>query len=287
MKRNIKQVINHTSHLLEKSGSLSPRLDAELLLAFVMKQDRSYFYMYPDGEIEDEVYMAFESILKSRIEGLPLQYITGKQEFMGLDFFVNQDVLIPRPDTEILVENVLQTIKPLENSSIHILDIGSGSGAIGVSLAYYSAKVFVSCVDISSAALKVAKQNALTHGVDDKIEFLEGDLFSPIESQEFDIIVSNPPYIPDESIDELQVEVSKYEPRSALAGGKDGLDFYRRIIKDAPCYLNNNGLLFLEIGYNQGESVTGLLKEKGVFYEIEIVKDLAGHDRVVRAVHVT
>ncbi|MCG8482889.1 MAG: peptide chain release factor N(5)-glutamine methyltransferase, partial [Clostridia bacterium] len=221
--------------------------------------------------------------LNKRLEGMPLQYITGTQEFMGLDFMVNQDVLIPRPDTEILVENVLKAVDLTHPSGISIFDIGCGSGAIGVSLAYYASKVDVSCVDISCAALKAAKQNAVTHNVHHKMHFFEGDIFAPIKHQKFDMIVSNPPYIPDESIDSLQIEVSKYEPRSALAGGKDGLDFYRRIVKDAPHYLKNNGLIFLEIGYDQAAAVKDLLKSESVYDGIEVIKDLAGHDRVVKA----
>lgn len=283
MKRNIRQIINDTSQILEISGSLSPRLDAELLLAFVMNKDRSYFYMYPQKEIEDDIYLTFQTLIDKRKKGVPLQYIIGKQEFMGLDFLVNQDVLIPRPDTEILVENALETIKQSCQSPIRILDIGSGSGAIGVSLAYHSSNAFVSCVDISVAALKVATQNAVIHGVDDKVQFFEGDLFSPFKNEVFDMIVSNPPYIPDDTIASLQVEVSQYEPRTALAGGKDGLDFYKRIIKGAPKYLHNGGYLFLEIGYNQGKDVTDLLLIEKVYKGIEVIKDLSGNDRVVKS----
>lgn len=283
MERNLKNIINKSTEKLEKSGSQTPRLDAELLLAFVMKKDRTYLFMYPEKILDQDIENAFEQCLNKRINGIPLQYIVGKQEFMGLDFKVNENVLIPRADTEILIEKTLESIKE-KTTPIHILDIGSGSGAIGISLAYYSPNAIVSCVDISSKALKVAKDNAVTHSVHNRITFYEGDLFSPVKERCFDMIVSNPPYIPDKTIEGLQVEVAQYEPWIALAGGADGLNFYRRIIKDAPHYLKENGQLYLEIGHDQAKDVTSLLISEKVYDGIEVIQDLGGHDRVVKAV---
>lgn len=281
MERNIKSVLNNVASILEKSGSLSPKLDAEVLLAFLLGKDRSYLYMYPEKGLEAEIYHQYLLMIDEREKGKPVQYITGHQEFMNLDFLVNRHVLVPRPDTEILVEEVLQTIKTMNNPKLTIADIGCGSGAISISLSYYEPTIHVYSIDISTEALNIAQQNAKKLGVAPKIEFLHGDMLSPLKDK-VDIIVSNPPYIPSNEIDFLQVEVSQYEPRTALDGGKDGLYFYRKIIDSAPNYIVNDGYLFLEIGHDQGKGICALLSEKSVYSNIEVIKDLAGLDRVVK-----
>lgn len=282
MELTIKALLNHAASLLQESGSLSPRLDAEVLLAFSLKCDRSYLLMHPEKIIDKKTYEQYLSCINDRKKGKPVQYITQQQEFMGLDFFVNENVLIPRPDTEILVENILDSIKKNAYSKTEILDIGCGSGAISISLAHYAPDTYLSCVDISSAALSICEKNAQYHHVQNRMRFYQGNLFDPIENK-FDMIVSNPPYIPYEDIKTLQAEVSEYEPRIALDGGLDGMSFYRRIIKQAPQYLRVNGLLFFEIGYNQGADVCKLLQDTGMYSDIQVIKDLAGKDRVVRA----
>lgn len=285
MELTIKVLLSTAASLLQESGSLSPRLDAEVLLAFLLQCDRSYLFMHPEKVISEKKYQAYMSYIDIRKKGKPVQYITQHQEFMGLDFFVDENVLIPRSDTEVLVENILSTIKEDTCSKIKILDIGCGSGAISISLAHYASNAYLTCVDISSAALSVSKKNALDHHVQNRMRFYQGDLFEPIpiEDGPFDIIVSNPPYIPCEDIKTLQTEVSEHEPRVALDGGLDGLSFYRRIIKQAAQYLKNHGLLFFEIGYDQGTDVCKLLNDTGMYSDIQVIKDLAGNERVIQS----
>ena len=281
MKLEIKQILNYASSQLQESGSQSPLLDAEVLLSFILDEDRSYLFMYPKKEIPLSVYYNYLSLIEARKKGKPIPYITGNQEFMKLDFFVNESVLIPRPDTEILVESIIETVKKT-HKRMNILDLGCGSGALSVSLAYYLPDVVVCGIDISSEAVKVARKNALRHGVHRRIDFLCGDLFEPVKDS-FDIIVSNPPYIPSKDMVSLQVEVSNFEPRQALDGGEDGLKFYRRIGTESPKYIKSSGHLFLEIGYNQAPDVCSLLAERNEYSNIVVFKDLAGRNRVVKA----
>lgn len=210
-----------------------------------------------------------------RLENMPLGYIFGKTNFFGYDFVVSKSVLIPRLDTEILVERVINDLKN-ENKSVSILDIGTGSGAIAVVLKKET-KSIVTAVDVSEDALEIAVQNAKNN--DAEIEFVKSDLFENLSDRKFDIIVSNPPYIETEVINNLSEDVKNFEPHLALDGGEDGLDFYRKIIKSAPNYLNRNGKLYFEIGYNQAEAVSNLMKER--FKNIEVLKDYEGNDRVV------
>jgi len=209
---------------------------------------------------------------------------------MGLDFFVDEGVLVPRPDTEILVESIIKIINESHMKSkerINIVDIGTGSGAITLSLAHYMEKAFLYSIDISKEALNIAKKNCKNLRLEDRVKFLNGDLFKPLKNlyieNEIDIIVSNPPYIPTKDMTNLEAEVSKYEPKLALDGGMDGLNYYKKIIQQTPRYLKENGILALEIGYNQGKDLKKLLQQQGKFDNIEIKKDLAGHDRVVSA----
>jgi release factor glutamine methyltransferase len=220
-----------------------------------------------------------------------VQYLTGVQEFMGLEFAVNPSVLIPRTDTETLVEAVLgrleacrktRSTQPPQAAAVLTLDLGTGSGAIAVSLAYYCKGLSVKAVDISAEALRLARENALRHGVADRVEFIQGDLFSPFEGTgiRFDLIVSNPPYISGEGMDRLQREV-RHEPPHALHGGADGLDFYKRIAADSSRHIIRGGLLAVEIGHDQAEAVQSILDQTGAYTGIEVVRDLAGRDRVV------
>lgn len=210
-----------------------------------------------------------------RINGEPLQYILGEAEFMSLGFFVREGVLIPRPDTETLVEYVLDETE--DNTEYKILDICTGSGCIGISLAHYRKGVIADLIDISADALEVAARNIRRHGAEERVRTHCMDILEEYPKTRYDIIVSNPPYIETEVIDTLQTEVKDYEPRLALDGGADGLMFYRRIIEIAPKLLSKNGLLAFEIGYNQGEAVRSLMKG---FYGVRVIKDLAGNDRV-------
>ena len=216
-------------------------------------------------------------IAKRRQSGEPLQYILGTAEFMSLDFKVSRETLIPRSDTETLVEFVLHK---LNNKNATVLDIGTGTGCIGISLAYYNKNLKVTLADFKQSILDIASKNAKLNGVD--VNTVCIDIMKEYPKCKFDVIVSNPPYIESDVIPTLQTEVKDFEPMTALDGGADGLDFYRRIIKIAPEILTENGILAFEIGYNQGEAVSGLMQD--CFAEVQVVKDLCGNDRVVAGV---
>ena len=234
--------------------------------------------------MNEEDFHEYEKRIGARVEGMPLQYIVGIQEFMGLPFRVNKSVLIPRFDTEVLVEKVLGIIRERGYEHPEILDMCTGSGAIGVSLAHKLPGAKVTMADASDEELPTAMGNAGINGVNRRCIFLVGDMFDALsEDAVYDIIACNPPYIPTAEIDKLAVEVRKHEPLSALDGGADGLDYYRIIASDASSHLKSGGVLALEIGYDQGKSVTKLLKEAGTYKDINVFKDLAGHDRVVTA----
>lgn len=256
---------------LQAKGIEDARTDAWTLLEYVTNITRSYYYMHMNEEISEEDAEEYQRLLKRRGGREPVQYITGEAWFYGRSFRVNPHVLIPRQDTEILVEEVLKQTMP----GMRVLDLCTGSGCILLTL-LKEASVTGAGSDISPEALQVAEQNRKrlkVHG-----SWIESDLFEKIGGT-FDLIVSNPPYIASGVIRELEPEVREHEPLRALDGGRDGLDFYRRIVREAPEYLNPGGWLFLEIGYDQGESLRNLLEEAG-FVSVEIVKDLAGLDRV-------
>lgn len=258
-----------------KAHVSEPRLEAEGLLSFTLEVSKEYLLINRDKEITDDSFNKYMEFLDLRKSGMPYQYIVGKKHFMGLIFNVSPSVLIPRNDTEILVEEVLKRLK----SGDTVLDIGTGSGAIAVSIAKYK-DVKVYAVDISDEALEVAKENACENGVSDKVIFIKSDLFSSIPKDiKFDLIVSNPPYIRSNEINELQEEV-KREPKIALDGGEDGLTFYRRIVKDSINYIKFGGIIAFEVGFNQAWDVKDILIDSG-YSDIEVVKDLQGIDRVV------
>jgi|Wag4MinimDraft_11_1082651.scaffolds.fasta_scaffold00329_10 release factor glutamine methyltransferase len=258
----------------------NPRLEAELLLAHCFKINRTALFLRREEEISKEQLERFLEFVNMRKSHIPYQYIVKKQYFMGLEFFVDENVLIPRPETEILVE---ETLKRLKRGDV-VLDIGTGSGAIAVSIAKYFPDCTVYAVDISKKAIEIAKHNAKKQGVLDRIFFIESDLFCNLPPNlKFDFIVSNPPYIKKREIELLQEEVKK-EPIVALDGGEDGLFFYKKIIREAPFYIKSGGKIGFEIGYSQKEEVTTLLEESG-FKDVEIIKDLAGIDRVIIAEH--
>lgn len=263
---------------LAEAGIEEANLDARLLLEYVCKTNRNDLLVHGDVPVQEEQAKAYEALIKRRAERIPLQHLTGEQEFMGLSFLVNENVLIPRQDTEILVEEVLRTL----HDGSRILDMCTGSGCILLSLLHYSNDCFGVGVDISEAALQVARENAARSGIlceNDGVQFLQSDLFEKVTGK-FEIIVSNPPYIRSEVIPTLMPEVREHEPLSALDGCEDGLHFYRRIIKECPAYLAGGGSLYFEIGWDQGQAVSALMKQGG-FTDIQVIKDYAGLDRVV------
>lgn len=274
----IKTALNNTVDRLRAAGIETCRLDAELLVCEAVKCSRIHLITRDDTSLTLQQEADLEAMTLRRLKYEPMQYILGHCEFMGLDFRVTGNTLIPRGDTECLVEHVLDYIK--KNNTKTVLDIGTGSGAIIVSLAYYG-KIIGTAVDISEGALKVAEENALSNGVKNQISFIKSDLFENLDTK-FDVIVSNPPYIERDVIPTLGSNVKDYEPVGALDGGVDGLDFYRAISTAAPGYLNSNGLIAFEIGYNQAEAVKNILVKAG-FTDIEIARDLSGLDRVVCA----
>ncbi|HBA47098.1 MAG TPA: peptide chain release factor N(5)-glutamine methyltransferase [Lachnospiraceae bacterium] len=257
------------------AGIGEAELEARLLLEYVCKTTRSDLLAHGDREVAPDQESAYKDLIGRRMDRIPLQHLTGEQEFMGLPFSVNEHVLIPRQDTEILVEEVLRNL----HDGMRILDMCTGSGCILISLLHYSNDCEGVGADISEEALAVARENARKLLGGGEIHFISGDLFTNI-SGKFDVIVSNPPYIRRNVIDTLMPEVREHEPKQALDGGEDGLDFYRRIIGESREYLFGGGMLFFEIGYDQKEAVCTLMKEAG-FLEIQAVKDYAGLDRVV------
>lgn len=260
---------------LEEAGVPEAKLNGWLLLEYVSGCTRSHYLAYPNEKLPEKVEQDYLEVLKLRCKRIPLQYITGVQEFMGHTFFVDDQVLIPRQDTELLVEETLKYLKP----GMRFLDLCTGSGCILLSLLLGCPETQGVGADISPGALKVAGKNQERLGQNLNALLLESDLFEEIEGS-FDVIVSNPPYIKRQEIGELMDEVRLYEPLSALDGHEDGLYFYRRIAKESPAYLKAGGKLYLEIGCEQGLLVSKLLEEQG-FCEIEVKKDLSGLDRVV------
>lgn len=269
---------------LSKREFSNPQLEVRLLLAKLMNVEKSYIYAFGDKDVSEDISNEFLSLMEKRSKGYPLQYILNHTEFMGLDFYVEEGVLVPRGDTEILVEYVLGYVKARYGEErVKVLDLGIGSGAISLSIAYYAPNSDVLGVDIGDIPIKVSNINKERLGLDN-VEFIKGDLFEPLEGKSFDksfhIIASNPPYIPKDVILGLQTEVKDFEPRLALDGGEDGLDFYRRITSRTKDFLVDKGLLIYEIGYDQGLDVKNIMLGNG-FKDIEILKDLQGLDRVV------
>ena len=259
--------------VLETASIVEAKLDAWLLLEMVCKIDRSFYYLHMEDDLLEEQVSEYEIALKKRAEHVPLQYIVGETEFMGLKFKVNSSVLIPRQDTETLVEEALKVITPRMRG----LDLCTGSGCIIVSILHNVADVEGYAIDISKQALNVAKENAKLNGV--AVNFERSDLFDNVTGT-FDVIVSNPPYIPSLEVVKLMPEVGSFEPLEALDGKEDGLYFYREIIASCKEYLKPEGRILFEIGYDQGEAVQTMLLDAG-FKEVCVIKDLAHNDRVV------
>ena len=263
---------------LQAAGIEEATLDARLLLEAVCGTDRNDLLVHGEQPVAPEAEEKYLNWIRQRAEHIPLQQLTGEQDFMGLTFTVNEHVLIPRQDTEILVEEVLKEL----HDGMRILDMCTGSGCILLSLLHYSNDCEGLGVDLSAEALKVAGRNALKVLTPEKAEhahFLQSDLFEKVEGK-FEIIVSNPPYIASAEVEKLMPEVRDHEPRMALDGTEDGLYFYRRIIEEAGRHLVSSGMLFFEIGYDQGQAVSELMRAQG-YREVQVVQDYAGLDRVV------
>jgi release factor glutamine methyltransferase len=247
------------------------------LFSEILNCDRAHLYLNQDVALDKEQSLFISATLERRFSGEPLQYILGKTEFMGLEFKVTPDVFIPRPETEILVETALKLVSSVKCQVSNILDLGTGSGCIAVSLARFLPRAKVDAIDISEKALAMAKYNAWLNNAE--INFIQGDLFNPTD---YDLIITNPPYIPSAEIDNLQPEI-QYEPRIALDGGRDGLDFYRRITACAPGYLKEDGFLIMEMGFGQRPQIENIFQKSGNFEIIEVVNDYNNIERVIVA----
>lgn len=275
---------------LKKAGIETPTSEAGVLICSVLNCDQSFLYAYGDYVLSNVEQKLLLKMINQRTKGMPLNYITGHKEFMGLDFSVNKDVLIPRRETEILAEMVIIYVRdkyPKSGEVINILDIGCGSGCVGISLAHFLKNVFVMGIDISEKALSIAKKNANKNLVCEKMAFLEIDImdFEALEkglNKKFDVVVSNPPYIKNSEFADLMDEVKNYEPKSALIAGEDGLDFYKNIIGNIRNILVPEGFLAFEVGYEQAKHVHDLMSND--FINIEITKDYSGIERVVTGI---
>ena len=274
----IEELLREGKKVLEKNNIEEASIISRILLEYVLKIDRNKLVINKDEEIENNKENEYMGYIKEVVAGKPVQYITNKQEFMGLSFFVDENVLIPQPDTEILVEEAIKYANQIKED-VEILDMCTGSGCIGVALAKHVKNAKVTLVDISTKALEVAKKNAKENEVKEKVNFIQSDMFENIKGK-FDVIVSNPPYIKTKVINELDLQVQN-EPHLALDGGEDGLKFYEILINEAPKYLKENGKIFLEIGYDQKKEVEELARNSKLYKEIENVKDLANNDRVI------
>lgn len=312
----IGRILKWTEQYFRDKGIESPRLDAEVLLAHVLEKQRIYLYVHFDEPLQPGELAAYREMVKQRVLHVPVAQILGEKEFMGLTFKVTADTLVPRPDTEILVQAAVERLKAMKGEKsatgvladesaaeepaegqpvggadaeqevaepLHIADIGTGSGAICLSVLHYLSGAVADTVDISPAARAVAEENAASLGLADRVTFHTGDLLQPLVGMTFAAILSNPPYIPEADIAGLAPEVRLKEPHTALSGGRDGLDFYRRLAKEAPAMLVPGGFMAFEVGIHQAEPVAALAKANPLIARTEILPDYAGIDRVVVA----
>ena len=278
----IEKLLKDGIDIIKQREFNSPKLDTELILCYLLKKDRIYLHLNRKTEVNDDIKEKFYELAMKRSDGYPLQYITNSQEFMGLEFYIKEGVLIPRPDTEALVEKTIKIAKQkYNNQNIKILDLGTGSGAIGISIAYYLKNSKVTAIDINDIAIETTNINIKKHNLNN-INVIKANIFDDILSdKKYHIVVSNPPYIEKDTIKNLQTEVSCYEPKLALDGGIDGLDYYRRIVELFKKIHEKDGILAVEIGYNQKEKVVDIFRNIELFKKIETYKDLSENDRVV------
>ena len=287
-KYTISSLVHWASKLLQEYGIDSPSLDAEVILSHFLDCKRIDLYIYPDKPVEDTVVIRYKEAIRKRSQRVPLQYITNHAEFMSLDFYVDERVLIPRPETELLVEAVIKRAQILTHENeIVIVDIGVGSGNIAITLAKKIDKARIFAIDLSPDALAVAKINAQRHDVLDKITFLCGDIFRPLEEygmeSKVNFIVSNPPYVSSAEFNNLQEEVRNFEPYSALISGQDGLQMFKRIIANTTTWLKPGGYVIFEIGEKQARKVARLFEETRCFKKAAFVKDYQRISRIVIA----
>lgn len=279
----LNEAIRKAAEKLAESGITTARLDAELLLAHILKKDRTWIFTHLYDALDPENDKAFQELLERRTLREPFQYIIGKQEFWGLEFMVTPDVLIPRPETELVVEAAIEAVAGVAGP--RLIDVCTGSGCIAISLAAEVAALRIFATDRSDPALAVARQNARMHRVTDRIRFVEGDLFEPLQEMDLhggiDVITANPPYIPTGDRQALQPEVRDFEPGMALFAGVSGSEIQQRIIQGAPDFLKKHGKLIMEMGIGQAETLSSMAEATGRYERPQILKDLAGIDRTI------
>ncbi|MCD6486520.1 MAG: peptide chain release factor N(5)-glutamine methyltransferase [Syntrophobacterales bacterium] len=277
----IQQLLQQARSDLDVRGLPTPGLDAELLLAFSIDRERHFLYAHPAKELSSMELKQFRSLIARRIKKEPVAYITGRKDFWSLGIEVTPDVLIPRPDTEILIEEVLKLSLREAEKGLRILEIGTGSGAISIALASELEDAAITATDLSTKALAVAARNTVNNNVKGKISFLRGDMFEPVD-EKFDIIVSNPPYISEGEFELLTAEVREYEPRRALVAGPEGTEFHRKLARDGKRFLERNGWLVMEMGADQRFALEKMLKDRD-YCDITFRSDYAGIERVAMA----
>jgi release factor glutamine methyltransferase len=278
----IGRLLEWTTKYLTQKGSESPRLDAEVLLAHALGCKRIELYTRHDQEAGDEQRTGFRDLIRQRIEGCPVAYLVGRKEFFSLEFEVNRSVLIPRPDSECVVDECLRLAKAMPEP--RVLDVGTGSGNLAVAVARHHRTARVTAIDVSADALTVAQRNAAKHGLGDRVRFLQGDVFGPLATDDrFDFVISNPPYIPQGEITKLESGVRDYEPHLALDGGLDGFAVFQRLITEAPRFLALGGYLIIEIGSPQAQEARARIEAHGEYELAKTVFDGSGHPRVLKA----
>ena len=280
----IQDLLAWTTDFFRMGGIDTPRLDAEVLLAEVLHRDRMYLYVHFDEPLEPAELAAFRGYVKERGRHVPIAYILGRREFMGLPFRVTRDTLIPRPDTEILAQFAVDTLRARASAGMEELrfaDIGTGTGAIALSVLNYTEGTRADAVEISPEAAAVTAENAMAFGLMSRIEILIGDLAVPLLGRSYDMILSNPPYIPTAEVDTLMEEVRSHEPHLALDGGADGLDVYRQLMADAPDLLKEGGIIAVEVGIHEAADVASLMAAHPRIVRTAMRRDLAGIERVV------
>lgn len=277
---NISQLLQSATQILQQSGIAEPRREANSLLALALNKDKTFLIAYPEYELSENEEFFFDKILTRRANREPFQHITGKQEFYGLDFEINSDVLIPRPETELIVENAIEILQKIENP--RFCEVGTGSGCISVSILHEVKSATAIGLDISEEALEITKRNAEKHNILARLQLKKSDVFAVLTGEKFDLIVSNPPYVPSEDISGLQAEVRDFEPIIALTDDKDGLSIIEKIVENSSVFLYQKGFLLLEIGFNQAQKVSVMFSDE-VWQSLEILPDLQGIPRMVKA----
>jgi release factor glutamine methyltransferase len=277
----LKKAVDAAHKLFTANDVPSPRLNAELLMMLVLGRERAYLYAHPDLELTSEEEFHYDQVVDERARGVPTQYITGHQEFWGLDLLVSPVVLIPRPETEHVVETVLEAVKELKPvATLKLVDVGTGSGAIALALASELPRAEIHACDISDDALEMARLNAARLGLEQRISFRKSDLLSAYAGEKFDFVVSNPPYVGESEMDKVQKQVREFEPKIAVFSGEEGMDIYRRLIPEAREALKRGGMLVVEIGFSTEKKVRELLQD---WADVQVTADLQGIPRVVGA----